>query len=164
MFGPNTGVYVLTAGDATLFGHPVNNSAFVSLTDGAGVSNPCGVDTDEDGRVYFSDWGQAKVFELSSKTENVFDTPLTANVASSIPSFNGLANQGIAVRPDGSVLYSGAGDGTYQLVNTSEGWTNPGSTDDVADLANTGANLQLILALAALLSTAGFLIIRKVAR
>ena len=164
MFGPGAGVYVLTGGETTLFGHPVTNSAFVSVTEGAGVSNPCGIDTDQDGRVYFSDWGQGKVFELSSKTENVFDVPLTANAASSIPSFNGLANQGIAVQPDGSTLYSGAYDGTYQLVNTSEAWVNSEIDDGVTALANTGVNLQLVLALAALISTAGFLVIRKAAR
>lgn len=160
MFGPGAGVYVLTAGDSPLFGHAVTNSAFALLTDGAGVSNPCGVDTDDDGRVYFSDWGQAKVYELSSKTENVFDVALTANMASSIPSFNGLANQGIAVHPDGSMLYSGAYDGTYQLVNSSEAWVNnDGGQEEY--LANTGDNLLLVLALGALLSAAGFIALKR---
>lgn len=161
MFGPGTGVYVLTAGDSPLFGKTVTNSEFVSITDGAGVSNPCGIDTDDDGRVYFSDWGQGKVYEISQNTENVFDVALTANVASSIPSFNGLANQGIAVHPDGSMLYSGAYDGTYQLVNASEAWANTDVEEEVNLLANTGVNLHLTLAIAALFSTAGFLLLRR---
>jgi sugar lactone lactonase YvrE len=160
MFGPGAGVYVLTAGDSPLFGHTVTNSEFALLTAGAGVLNPCGVDTDDDGRVYFSDWGQGKVYELSSKSENVFDVDLTANVASSIPSFNGLANQGIAVKPDGSMLYSGAGDGTYQLVNSSEAWVNnDGGQEEY--LANTGASLLLLLSLGALLSAAGFVALKR---
>jgi sugar lactone lactonase YvrE len=164
MFGPGSGVWVLTAGDAALFGHSVDNSAFYSLTDGSDISHPCGIDTDAAGRVYVGDWGQNKVYELSKNSENVFDVPLTANVASSIPSFNGLANQGIAVRPNGAVLYSGAMDGTYQLINTSDAWVNADTTDEVTTLANTGVNLQLIFSTGAILSIAGFLLIRRSAK
>jgi LPXTG-motif cell wall-anchored protein len=159
MFGNTTGVHVLSAGASTLFGHAVSTSTFTSLTEGSGVLNPCGIDIDSAGRVYFGDWGQNKVFELSAQTENVFDVPLTANVASSIPSFDGLANQGIAVRPNGLVLYSGALDGTYKLVNFSPAWTTLRANENEV-LANTGSNTSLLI-MTALILVAGGLVLRR---
>lgn len=160
MFGNSTGVHVLSAGASTLFGQPVSSSVFTSITQGSGVMNPCGIDIDSAGRVYFGDWGQNKVFELSSNSENVFDVPLTANVASSIPSFNGLANQGIAVRPNGLVLYSGALDGTYKLVNYSPAWTSLRAADPQV-LANTGPDSSLLLLTAFGLVFTGLILFRS---
>jgi hypothetical protein len=159
MFGNTTGVHVLSAGASSLFGHAVSTSTFTSLTEGSGVLNPCGIDIDSAGRVYFGDWGQNKVFELSSKTENVFDVPLTANMASSIPSFDGLANQGIAVRPNGLVLYSGAYDGTYKLVNFSPAWTTLRANENTV-LANTGSENFLLVLVALGLVTGGLILQR----
>ena len=158
MFGSGAGVHVLTKSATTLFGHAVNNQTFTLLTGGSGISNPCGIDIDKAGRVYIGDWGQNKVYELSSQTENVFDVPLTANVASSIPSFDGLANQGIAVRPDGSVLYSGALDGTYQLVNSSDAWVNAGASSST--LANTGKDVLPIAILGLIMALVGAVCMR----
>ncbi len=159
MFGNTTGVHVLSAGASTLFGHAVSTSGFTSITEGSGVQNPCGIDIDSSGRVYFGDWGQNKVFELSSRSENVFDVPLTANVASSIPSFDGLANQGIAVRPNGLVLYSGALDGTYKLVNYSPAWTTLRAQENTV-LANTGSDKVPIGLIGLGLVIAGFVLRR----
>jgi LPXTG-motif cell wall-anchored protein len=80
-------------------------------------------------------------------------------VASSIPSFDGLANQGIAVRPNGLVLYSGALDGTYKLVNFSPAWTTLRANENEV-LAKTGSNTGLLI-MTAFLLVAGGLVLRR---
>lgn len=160
MFGAGAGVSVLSSGAATIFGHAVSTSAFTSITDGANIQHPCGIDLDAADRVYIGSWGQNQVFEISPKTESVFDVELTANVPAAIPSFNGLANQGIAVRPNGLVLYSGALDGTYELVNNSPAWEtlrNPTSET----LPNTGSSPIPVALVGLGLVFTGFFLRRK---
>ena len=118
MFGNDAGVHVLSAGASTILGHSVSTSSFTKITDGVNVANPCGIDVDSTGRVYFGDWGQLNVWIVSPKTENVFDMDLTENVPVPVAALAGLGNQGVSVSKDASFLYSGSLNGVYKLQNS----------------------------------------------
>ena len=107
------GVFVIPKTTTTLFGQSVTASTFARMTT-FGTTRYSGIDVDSNNVLYANNYG-VTTRALSSTSQTLFETAVTANTATSLSGTSGYINQGLMVLQNGNFI-SGTSSGTLRIA------------------------------------------------
>ena len=111
------GVFVMPVATGNLYGQPVTANTFSKIT-AFGTARYAGIDIDSSNILYANLYsGMTNV--LSPTTRTAFQTPVVANIVSTLTSTSGYIDQGLLVTSSGDLI-TGGPDKTYRLVASSD--------------------------------------------